>query len=397
MKKFAVVLFVALLGLALTVPASALEHQFGGYWRVRMYNNTDFDGVDNDVSRDKELQQADTRTRLYYTAIINENLKFVNKFEMDAVWGDSSSYGDIGADGVNVEVKNSYVDFNLGPANAKIGTQGAALHRGFLFDDDFSGVVVGVAGLTAVYVKAIEAGDGSGDDDQVYRVSYDIGGDAFKIAPSITYDDQADGDSAWFLGVDADGNAGALGYWATLIYEGGEYGVNTDRSAFLVDLGVSVGLSDALGIHAEAFYATGDDDATDDEDNAFAGFGGNGAGQSKYWGEIMGYGLIDADVSNGSCADKISNILAANLGVSFGVTEKLTLGADIWWAQLAEDDANGEKDLGTEIDLSAGYTIVEGLKLDMVAAYLLAGDATTGGVADDANPFELGAQFSISF
>jgi hypothetical protein len=392
MKKFAIVFFVALLGLALTVPASALEHEFGGYWRVRMYNNTNFDGVDNDVSRDKELQQADTRTRLYYTAILNDNLKFVNKFEMDATWGDGSSYGDIGADGVNVEVKNSYVDFNLGPANAKIGTQGATLHRGFLFDDDFSGVVVGVAGLTAVYVKAIEAGDGSGDDDQVYRVSYDIGGDAFKIAPSITYDDQADGDSMWFLGVDADGNAGALGYWATLIYEGGESGED-DRSAFLVDFGVSVGLSDAFGIHAEAFYATGDDDATDDDLNAFTSI----PGQSHYWSEIMGYGLIDMDVSDGSCADGITDILAANLGVSFGVTEKLTLGADIWWAQLAEDDANGEKDLGTEIDLSAGYTIVEGLKLDMVAAYLLAGDATTGGVADDANPFELGAQFSISF
>jgi hypothetical protein len=392
MKKFAVVLFVALLGLALTVPASALEHQFGGYWRVRMYNNTDFDGEDNDVSRDKELQQADTRTRLYYTAIINDNLKFVNKFEMNATWGDSSSYGDIGADGLSVVVKNSYVDFNLGPANVTLGTQGGTLNRGFLFDDDFSGAIVGVAGLTAIYAKAEENGDGSGDDAQAYRISYDIGGDAFKIVPSITYADLAAGDSNWWIGVDADGNAGALGYWATLMYEGGEEGED-DRSAFLVDLGVSVGLSDAFGIHVEAFYATGDDDATDNDLNDFTAL----PGQSHYWSEIMGYGLIDKQVSDGSCADGITDILAANLGVSFSVTEKLTLGADLWWAQLAEDDANGEKDLGTEIDLSAGYTIVEGMKLDMVAAYLMAGDATTGGVADDANPFELGAQFSISF
>jgi len=399
MKKLTVVLFVALLGLALAVPASALEHEFGGYWRVRMYHTSGFSGQDdydeNTPGYDEDLdgkQLADTRTRLYYTAIINENLKFVNKFEMDAVWGDSSSYGDIGADAVAVEVKNTYVDFNYGPANIQLGTQGQVIHRGLMFDDDFSGVTFGVAGLTGMYMKVEENGNSSGDDDQVYHLNYAIGSDTFKITPNLTYDDQPGGDSMWFAGLDVDGNAGALGYWGTFIYQGGEQG-DDDRSAYLVDVGVTLAVTDAFEINVEGFYATGDDDATDGDLNAFESI----PGRSYYWSEIMGLGVFDDYTSNASPGDYITNIMAANLGASMDVTEKLTLSADLWYAQLAEDDANGNKDLGTEIDLSAAYTIIEGMRLHAVAAYLFAGDATTGGVENDADPFEIGAQFSISF
>ncbi len=397
MKKLAVVFFVAVLGLALTAPAFALEHEFGGYWRVRMYNNTNFDGVDNDVSREGEVQLADTRTRLYYTAIINDNLKFVNKFEMDAVWGDDSSYGDIGADGKVIEVKNTYIDFNYGDASIQLGTQGQTIQRGFMFDDDFSGITIGMAGATAIYMKAIEdaKNDGSPSDSpsdgvQVWHLNYAFGQDALKITPNVTYEDLPYGDEYYFLGLDVDGSAGGLGYWATFIYEGGDY-EDMDVSAYLIGAGVDLAVSDAMSINFEAFYATGDDD--DDEINAFTA----PAGQSYYWSEIMGLGIFDDYTSNGSCADGISNVMAANVGASLNVTEKLTLALDLWYAQLAEDDANGNTDLGTEVDLNLAYTIIEGLRLHAVAAYLFAGDATTGGVSDDANPFEIGAQFSIKF
>ena len=48
-------------------------------------------------------------------------------------------------------------------------------------------------------------------------------------------------------------------------------------------------------------------------------------GQSYYWSEIMGLGLFDNQASAKSCADKISNIMAANLGVGFKATDKLKL------------------------------------------------------------------------
>ena len=111
----------------------------------------------------------------------------------------------------------------------------------------------------------------------------------------------------------------------------------------------------------------------------------------------MGYGIFDDDTPNGSPADKISNILAANIGVSFKATDNLKLVADLWYAALAEDDVNGDKDLGIEIDLKATYKIMDGLNLDVVGAYLLADDAMTGAAVDDTDAYEVGTRLSLSF
>ncbi|MCB9494343.1 MAG: hypothetical protein H6681_02730 [Desulfobacteraceae bacterium] len=59
--------------------------------------------------------------------------------------------------------------------------------------------------------------------------------------------------------------------------------------------------------------------------------------------------------------DKISNIMAFNVGASMSPMEKLTVGADVWYASLAEDDAAGENYLGTELDLSASYKVMDNL------------------------------------
>ena len=41
----------------------------------------------------------------------------------------------------NVEVKNSYVDFNVGPVNLTVGVQGYSLFRDFHIADDASGMI----------------------------------------------------------------------------------------------------------------------------------------------------------------------------------------------------------------------------------------------------------------
>jgi hypothetical protein len=53
--------------------------------------------------------------------------------------------------------------------------------------------------------------------------------------------------------------------------------------------------------------------------------------------------------------------------------------------------------LRTEIDLRMTYAVMKNLNLDLVAAYLFTGDATSGGVANEKNAYELGAQLSFSF
>ncbi|MGD8883482.1 MAG: hypothetical protein PVI82_16405, partial [Desulfobacterales bacterium] len=151
MKKLLILSLAALMVIAFTLPASALENVFGGYWRTRAFSQQNFSG-DESLSRSEkaavralgvnlpgDLSRVDTRTRLYYTAILNDNLKFVNKFEMDATWG-SPGYGDIGTDGLSFEVKHTFADVTMGALRATIGAQGHVIARGFIFDDDYAGI-----------------------------------------------------------------------------------------------------------------------------------------------------------------------------------------------------------------------------------------------------------------
>ena len=105
MKKLLTGLLAVGLVLALTLPAMAFDSEFGGFWRTRAYTQQNFTG--NDAGT-KDLQQVDTRTRLFYTAIFSDDFKFVNKFEFNAAWGDTTG-GNIGTDGTTIfRIKNSY-------------------------------------------------------------------------------------------------------------------------------------------------------------------------------------------------------------------------------------------------------------------------------------------------
>lgn len=382
---------VAVVGMALTAPAFAFESDFGGYWRTRMFTQDSFTG--NDTDRSQDISRADTRTRLYYTATLNDNLKFVNKFEFNTVWGDDNG-GDIGADGDTFKVKNSYVDATLGAVNAKIGMQGLTLARGFIFDDDYSGVNLTVAGATSlVYVKIDEEGQNIGSDNQAYVVAHAFKADGFAVTPLALYADLADSDYVYILGADVAANLGAASVWGSFYYEGGNLdATDTDISAYLLAVGADLNLSDQLGLHGQVFYASGDD--SEDEDfEAWTGV----PGRSYYWSEIMGLGTFDNQASNGSMGDQVSNITAVNLGTTLKASDKLSFDADVWYAMLNEDDANGEDKLGTELDLKATYMLIDSLKVEVVAAYLFADDATTGGADNDENPFEIGTRLSLSF
>jgi len=407
MKK---ILFIGLCFLMVgvfTVPATALEHVFGGYFRVRAYSWTNFTGDD---SYNGEAQQTDTRARLYYTAVLSDDVKLVTKFEMDAYFGDDAR-GDIGADGQNFEIKNSYVDIDLDDFNLKLGTQGKTLARGFMLDDDFSGAVVTYMGddmeIPFFWIKAYEGYNDSTDPD-FYDNDFDVDyygvdptfsmGD-IQLNPVLMYITSADAQNwaktadyealnLYYLGVNLDYAADMFSVWFTGIYQSGTLeelasGDDVNVAASLAAVGGAYNM-DAFSVHAQAFYASGDDDA-----NTFM----IPKGQSYYWAEIMGYGLIDEAVSDSAPGDQISNIMAFNVGVTVPLG-KLTLMADLWNASLAEDNASGDKDLGTEIDLAASYPLKENVKLQAVAAYLLAGDATGGG---DENPTEVGVRLSLSF
>lgn len=422
MKKLGLLALAALLVVAFTVPAAAIESEFGGYWRTRFYTNQNFTGEDQTEADD--FMWVDTRTRLYYTAIFHENLKFVNKFEWDAIWG-TDPLGDIGADGQILEIKNSYADFNLGPMNFKVGIQGGRIARGFIMDDDFSGIQAAFKGDTfsigGIWVKAWEGGMGKDANDfdvDYYGIipSFNVGG-MMKISPYFIYamsDDAQNWTGArptgvlsgteelnlWYLGADIDVDLDAFSLWFTGIYQGGDMdfvgGGSQDFAAYLAAIGGGANLG-MFDVHGQFVYASGDDDAADDDWEQFW----VPRGQSYYWSEIMGYGIFDWQVSNNSPADQVGNVMFGNIGASVKPMDKLKVAFDVWAAWKAEDvvtvKGNEESFLGTEVDLVITYQLVENLNLDLVGAYLFAGDATTLEADDDANPYEVGTRLSLSF
>jgi hypothetical protein len=424
MKKFAIISLAALLVVAFTMPAAAFESIFGGYWRTRAYTEQNYFGSKDANGDEGNLSQVDTRTRLYYTAKFSDNFKFVNKFEMDAVWGGpQSGYGDIGADGVNVEVKNTYVDFDMGPVNAKIGVQGFILARGFLADDDFAGAHVAYKNdlmtLPVFWFKAYEGGtDNNTADTDIFGIAPSFSfGDSSKLTAYGVYwmsdnlaDYQARGGTnlpatadpmddadVFFVGADLDMNFDAFSLWLTGIYQWGTIDFrpngSTDISAYLVGGGAAMDMGPAE-LHTRAFYASGDDDPDDNDVDSFIVI----EGQSYYWSEIMGYGIFDNVASAGSPADQISNVWAANLGATFKPMDKLSVTGDIWYANLAEDNDEGEDELGTELNLKVTYKLLENLNLDVVGAYLFAGDATAlPGDTNDNDPYLIGSRLSLSF
>lgn len=426
MKKLLVFGLAALLVIAFCVPASALENVFGGYWRVRGYKMKDFSG-ESDGPLD--TSQTTTRTRLYYTAVLNDNLKFVNKFEMDATFGGQGTYGDLGADEVAVEVKNSYADFNLGPTSWKLGVQGAAIGRSLVFDNDYAGAELVYWGdadktwwLRGRWIKPYEAGVGntSLNNEDYDAVSLEASvnlGEAGSIRPYGVYSWSKrfqgaaaingvsrlpDGNDAsiYWLGLDADFTLGSVALYASAAYSGGtidgqDGADDTDLKGYVVLLGADVPLGPAT-LHTQGFYASGDaaEPERGSDVNGFVGLS-----DSYYWSEIMGFGTLDdVAVSAGSPGDKLTNIWAVNLGATIKPFDKLSIRGDVWYAEKPEDDFITDEDkLGIEADIHINYQLVEGLNLELIGAYLWADDATSTDGNNDEDPYEIGFQTSLSF
>jgi hypothetical protein len=366
--------------------ASAFESQFGGYWRTRAF-------VQDEFTADESYFRIDNRTRLYYTAKFSDDFKFVNKFEFNSNWGDDNG-GDIGADGSTWKVKNSYIDANFGATRLKLGIMGAAIARGFIFDDDFSGAMVtanlGSVAVTPFYI-AVDTEDAGGKDydRSLFGATASVKiSDAISLTPYFVYDaagagttvsvdddgvetSAASGDiDNYYIGTDFDMKMDAVSVWGTAIYNGFEI-LDTDGDEFLGAIGVDAGIA-----HGQAFYAT--------EDFVLA------PGNSYYWSEIMGLGVFDNQ--GVGVGNHVSNVWAANAGVTLKPADKLKINADVWYAMLVEEDAAGNDELGLEFDGKVTYALMDNLNAEFILAYLVAGDAV-----GDEDVIEGGVRVSLKF
>jgi hypothetical protein len=163
-KKLVVASAVAALGVAAAVPASALENEFHGMYKLKYFlSNYENGGSAQIVPTKPGLTAAnyfEQRARIFYTAKAADDLKLVTGFEIDSVFGDKSqggittgtainatafrnSGGALDSDAVNLETKWVYLDFNVPstPLNIKAGIQPYKdAFKGIFLDADIAGV-----------------------------------------------------------------------------------------------------------------------------------------------------------------------------------------------------------------------------------------------------------------
>lgn len=431
MNKNIFKLLVVLCGLFTAMPALAVDFEYGGYWRTRAYTMNGFSGDSEDKSQD--ISQIDARGRLWTKHQINSSMSWTNRVEFNVIWGDEENGGGIGTDGTDyLRFKHSFVDLDTTvftkDVHWRIGLQRHEQSRGFLFADDFAGLNVSFDALKGefnlIWMKVFEGATFADDyDDDLDDLDvnflglapkFSIMNDALTLNPYCYYLTSKDasefsgttGNSeldVFYIGANIDYVFDSGKVWAVLISQTGSAGVvydddiDYDVSGYLGALGSEVKFG-KMGIHGEIFYSSGDSDTDNTDVTCFY----VPKGQQHYWSEIMGAGVFDSFKSNGSPGYEVSTntsgLLAYNLGLSFEISDELTLTGDVWYGQYAEtNDTFTEDSLGTEVDLRADYMVNEDLKLTVVGAYLFAGDATTLDAEDPTDVYEVGMQLSFFF
>ena len=202
MSKMTRILLALGLILAVATPALA-EFKLNGYYRLMGYSaevRSDANanvltgsgaglGLAQPNGQDEKgdsRQFVDQRLRLMATYDLNDNVGIVYFAEIDTVWGTAG--GALGADNVNVETKNAYLNLKSGDTAAKLGVHAVndGVYQGVMYNDDMAGLSVthkiGSMTLNALYAKLWEDSRSYDDDTDLYTV-----GAKMKVSDNFTF------------------------------------------------------------------------------------------------------------------------------------------------------------------------------------------------------------------
>lgn len=454
MRKYLISFIAILAVVALVAPSFAVEFKYGGMyrWRIQAKENM----LDANDDKDDTANWIDQRIRMFFDFIGSENLKLVTKWEADTMWGFERTYdkmagrhggGDVGADAVNLEMKNVYIDFAIPntPVRTQIGVQGFSLLSGWIFEDDASAAIFNFAldpvKVRAGYIAALNQdviNDFNDMDDFFLELSYAEG--PLKLAGVLFYQYGHDSDFGYPNYISYAGNQSISG---TRVVD--------KKDNQLIDLGFSVNYKmDWLAAYLNfvknfgSYDIAGTDDSEDYKGWLIEGnisyfmapftlnLGGfvasdkfaYPAGRSHYWSEIAGIGTLDDNVGgarqpywnegssyamgggvvnrgNYDMGDAPRNLWTIWVGTTWQALETTKLTFNYYYLGTYKKviaDERGKKDnsLGHELNLYIDQKVVDGLELRLVGAYLIADDALTKSSTDD-NIYEIGAQLLWKF
>lgn len=448
-------LVVAATAGALTLAAGqafALENEFHGMMAVRAYNSNYLAGTAGRLNIDGDTKTTrnwvEQRTRLFYSAKANDNLKLVTGFEIDSVWGNSSYTtgrnlgGALGSDTTNLETKWAYLDFNdpFVGANFKVGIQG--------LNDNYKSLIVGAGADAAGILASKSFGPATGtfgyfrlDDrntataaagkqardlmiiDGNYAVSKDVkvGASYYFLnndnvastgaVPTGTFNDY----TVHFLGTRASAKVGIADIDGFFVYEFGNAAANAASrgvhiNAFAGNLATKIKAGPG-NVKVSALYVSGTDTGSG-SGNQFISVNNTTSGTFSE-NAVGAMGNVWLLVRNPKESTNEQSIVAEsgnnNQGIVGGsVGYDLTVGkvfgnANVGMLATAKEQTGREsRYMGTEINAEVGYNLFDNMSVLARAAYVVLGDyykktSTLNPGTDPANPYETQIVLSYKF
>ncbi|RNC72272.1 MAG: histidine kinase [Desulfuromonadales bacterium] len=462
-KKLLAVAAAGALTAATAVPALALENEFHGMFRlfgtVANYgqSNSSTGATSGSTLTAPELADnaptrnfVEQRARLMYIAKANDDLKLVTHFEIDSRWGDSSYTngrnvgGAIGADTVDIETKNVYLDFNIPstPMNFKVGIQPFIDSYGGIFvNADIAGAqaIAKYAGFTNTlgffrFTEAVGTLPGKADRDLfVADVKYDItkdiklGGSYYLMHSDLVVTPGVGNPNAYthMVGLNSSMKFDPVTLNVFGLYQFGDNpgpisSSNTGNAINTPATRNSKVDAYALGATAKAklgpgtlklagIYVSGEQQtpagAAGKDTGAFQAV----AGESNFFAADM-YILLRNKYninSDRALVHTVSNVTGGFIGYDANITSKLFANVNVgaaWAAQVTNKGTASEPDsnyLGTELNAEVGYRLFDNMTASVLGAYVILGDfyqKTKGGTDNNFDdPYRASLMLNYAF
>jgi len=430
MKKLALLVGVMLV-LGFAGSALAVEFQVHGDMnnRFMLYTNqaplysTSETAKSRNIDKN-EISEAwmDIKYRIWFEAASDDGkVKGVYAIELGniragdgSVLGGSTKGGAFSGDGINIETRWAYTDFQIpgvaSKARITLGLMPFDVNPYFWSETAmgirYTGAIVEPVDLTLAWIRGREFFNTSPNDDlfadlESYTARLDVksvknvpfgvfavyqarnpqssqfqdyvGATDYEVKTLKTVDF-----SLWTLGTDGKANFGTAFVNWDLMYQTGSLtdnsAVKRDISAYFVhaDVGVNIGNT---RVTYTGWYASGDDSSTDDKIKNYLATDVDMTASRV----LMEGGYNDDNYFTEAPYVLDKGLFLNKLAVDHKATKKLTVGAALLYLQTAEDltlaGGKTSKNLGTELDAYLSYQLWPSTKLEIGGGYLWADDA----------------------
>jgi hypothetical protein len=420
---------------ATAVPALAMENEFHGsftaFYDLSNYS-AGFGGYDYMLGLAKNAKTENyfvQRARLGYTAKVSDQVKLNTKFELDYTkWGNSSyttgrnTGGGLGADSVQIETKNVFLELNYPTLNTKIGMMPYNdSFKGILFDADMAGILFSHnytnASVAAGFFRFGDDGPVSGRNtydmislDGKYALGKDtkVGAAYYYINDNRTtpgtYGGLTGGDAnIHSVGLNAEGAVGPVNLSGFAITQFGDRNDAQKAKGYALNLAAKVAVMGGT-LRSDFLYVGGGKNAFY---NPYTENGGSEGG-GYYDAEMI---ILNRD-KNAKTFDRAlvydannfnQGVIMGSIGYDHACTDKITSSINAGFAAVAKNNGqnvNSKSDyIGTEINLESNYKLTPNVTLGVRGGYVFLGDYFKGADAGRTpdNPYDLKVLANLAF